>query len=75
MVADIFCPIFTLKVTVLACLMQKKKEKKKCLAPTRASTWTPWWASISPNTPQLQKKLCAHIFSGLPPVIRPVSNV
>ena len=40
------------------------------LAPTRASPWTPWWAYSSPPPyPQLQKKRCAHIISGLSPGI------
>ena len=63
MVADIFCPIFTLKVTVLACLIQKKKN---CLAPTRASTWTPWWAYISPNTPNCKKNYVPIFFLDYP---------
>ena len=44
MVADIFYPIFTLKITVFACFIQKNIIKKikniGGLAPTRASPWT-----------------------------------
>ena len=66
MVADIFYPILTLKITVLVSFIQKKKIGG--LAPNRASPWTPWWAySFPPQYPQLQKKQCAHIFSGLSP--------
>ena len=72
MVADIFCPIFTLKVTVLACLIQKKK---KLPCPHQGINLDPLVGLHLPQYPQLQKKLCAHIFSGLSPVIRPVSNV
>ena len=71
MVADIFCPIFTLKVTVLACLIQKKKLP----FPPSGHQPGPLVDLHLPQYPQLQKKLCAHIFSGLSPVIRPVSNV
>ena len=46
MVADIFYPILTLKITVLVSFIQKKKIGG--LAPNRASLWTPWWAYSSP---------------------------
>ena len=70
MVPDIFYPILTLKMTVLAFYTKKIGG----LAPTRASPWTPWWAYSSPTPPhppypQLQKKRCAHIFCGLSPGI------
>ena len=70
MVPDIFYPILTLKMTVLAFYTKEIGG----LAPTRASPWTPWWAYSSPIPPhppypQLQKKRCAHIFCGLSPGI------
>ena len=65
MVADIFYPIFTLKITVLACFVQKQTNVGG-FAPTMASPWTPWWAYSSP-IPPAAKKRCAHIFSGLSP--------
>ena len=45
MVPDIFYPILTLKMTVLAFYTKKIGG----LAPTRASPWTPWWAYSSPT--------------------------
>ena len=56
MAADIFYPILTLKITVLACFIQKKKLKIGGLAPTRASPWTPWWVYSSAHTPSSKKK-------------------
>ena len=50
MVTDIFYPILTLKVTVLACFM-----KNWGLASARESPWTPWWAYSSPHTPSCKK--------------------
>ena len=59
MVADIFCPIFTLKITILANFIQKKFGG---LAPTRASPWILWWAYSLPHTPSCRKN-DAPIFS------------
>ena len=53
MIADIFYPIFTLKIIVLACLMQKKIGG---LAAARASFSTTWWVYSSPHTPSCKKK-------------------
>ena len=53
MIADIFYPIFTLKIIVLACLMQKKIDG---LAAARASFSTTWWVYSSPHTPSCKKK-------------------
>ena len=57
--ADIFYLIFTLKITVLACFMQKSQKKNISLDPLASLQIPPY--------PQLQKKRCAHIFSGLSP--------
>ena len=57
MVADIFYPIFTLRITMLAYFIQKKK-KNGGLTPTRASLCTPWWAYSSP----LRKKMIRPYF-------------
>ena len=67
MVADIFYPIFTPNITVLACFIQKIKLGG--FAPTRASSWTPWWAYSSCHTPSCKKnkKRCAYISCGLSP--------
>ena len=59
MVADIFYPILTLKITVLACFIQKKIGG---LAPNRASPWTPWWSYSSPHTPSYKKKTMRPYF-------------
>ena len=61
MVADIFYPILTLKITVLVSFIQKKKIGG--LAPNRASPWTPWWAySSPPSIPSAAKKTMRSYF-------------
>ena len=63
MVVNIFYPIFTLKITILACLIQKKIGGP---GHTRASPCTPGGLT-APPIPETAKKQCAHIFSGLYP--------
>ena len=63
MIADIFYPIFTLMITILACFIQKKK-----LAPTKASPWTPPPAAIIFG---FAKNQHGHIFSVLSPDMFP----
>ena len=63
MVADIFYPILTLKITVLACFIQKKNLGAS--PPARASPLTPWWVYSSPipsAANKKQKKNDASIF-------------
>ena len=58
MIADIFYPIFTLMITVLACCTWKKTKFVSGLcthAFTRASPWTPWGGGLQlPPDTQLQ---------------------
>ena len=70
MVAHIFDPIFTLKITVLACFIQKKQNKKQI----KNKTWGPGPTRASPpptyslpSIPPAEKIRCAHVFSGLSP--------
>ena len=63
MVADIFYPILTLKITVLACFIQKKLGASP---PTRASPWTPWWVYSSPHTPSCKKNDAPIFFLDYP---------
>ena len=56
MVPDIFYPILTLKMTVLAFYTKKIGG----LAPTRASPWTPWWAYSSPTPPTPHTPSCKN---------------
>ena len=66
MVADIFYPILTLKITVLVSFIQKKKSG--ALPPTEHHPGPHGGLTAPPpQYPQLQKKQCAHIFSGLSP--------
>ena len=66
--ADIFYLIFTLKITVLACFMQKSKKKKK------ASPWTPWWAYRSPHTPSCKKNDVPIFFLNYPLIIIKIAS-
>ena len=66
MVADIFYLMFTLKITVLAYFIQKKKIRD--LASTRASPWTPWLAYSSPHTPSCKKKTMHPYFFSFSPL-------
>ena len=61
MVVDIFYPLLTLKITILACFIQKKSGDLPP-PPPRPSPGTPWWAYSSLPYPQLQKKNNAPIF-------------
>ena len=54
MVADIFNPILTLKITVLACFIQKKFLGPH--PPARASPLTPWSVYSSPIPSAANKK-------------------
>ena len=64
MVVDIFYPLLTLKITILACFIQKKiwGLTPPPPRPPRPSPWTPWWAYSYLPYPQLQKKNNAPIF-------------
>ena len=66
MVADIFYPILTLKITVLVSFIQKK-NRGPC--PQQSITQDPMVGLQLPplNTLSCKKKQCAHIFSGLSP--------
>ena len=83
MIADIFCPIFTITITILACFTRKKKGKLfRGFAPTRSPRHHPGLhgggegggAYSSPRTPSFSivfgfsKNRCTHIFSVLSPV-------
>ena len=58
MIADIFYPIFTLTITILACFIQNKIVwGLHTHAFTRASPWTTWVAYSSPQTPS-----CNHFW-------------
>ena len=84
MIADIFYPIFTLTITILACFIRKKRKIVQGICThtfTKASPWTPWrgeggGAYSSPWTPSFSiifgfsKNRCTHIFS----VSSPESN-
>ena len=61
MVADIFYPILTLKITVLACFIQKKK-KNRGPRPNQSITLDPLVGLQLPPYAQLQKKNDAPIF-------------
>ena len=65
--ADIFYLIFTLKITVLACFMQKSKTKK-------TSPWIPWWAYRSPHTPSCKKNDVPIFFLDYPLIIIKVAS-
>ena len=68
MVADIFYPILTLKITVLVCFIQKKFGG---LTPRQSITLDPLVGLQLPHTlsckQKTKKKRCVHIFSGLSP--------
>ena len=67
MIADIFYPIFTLKITVLACLMQKKNWRPR---PPGHLSRPPGGFTTPPIPPVAKKKKrCVHIFSELSPDI------
>ena len=59
MVADIFYPILTLKITVLACFIQKKNRGPR---PQQSITLDPLVVLQLSPYPQLQKKNDAPIF-------------
>ena len=63
MVADIFCPIFTLKVTVLACLIQKKKI---ALPPPGHQPGPPGGLTSPPIPPTAKKTMCPYFFWIIP---------
>ena len=63
MIADILYPIFTLKITVLAYLIQKNRGPR----PHQSITMDALVGLQLPQYPQRQKKWCAHILSGLSP--------
>ena len=73
MVADIFYPIFTLKITVLACFIQEKQKNLGASSPPGHLPGPPGGLTAPPtpppppHTPSCKKKRCAHIFSGLSP--------
>ena len=71
MVADIFYPILTLKITVLACFIQKKIGASP---PTEHHPGLPGGLTALPIPPATKKKRCAHIFSGLSPALPPRSG-
>ena len=57
MIADIFYPIFTLTIIVLACFIRKKKIVRgfRTHAFTKALRWTPWVAYNSSQTPSCNR--------------------
>ena len=66
MVADIFYPILTLKITVLACFIQKKDRGPR---PHQSITLDPLVDLQLPPYPQLQKKtktMCPYFFWIIP---------
>ena len=63
MVADIFYPIFTLKITVLACFIQEKQKNLGASSPPGHLPGPPGGLTAPPPPyPQLQKKNDAPIF-------------
>ena len=77
MVADIFYPIFTLTITILACFTRKQVKLFRGFSPTlspRHRPRPPGGAYSSPQSPSfnrfwLSKNRCAHIFSALSPAL------
>ena len=73
MIADIFYPIFTLTITILACFTRKKLKLFRGFSPTRSPRHcprTPGGLAALPRPPALivfgfAKNRCAHIFSVL----------
>ena len=65
MVADIFYPILTLKITVLALFYTKKRSGAS--PPPEHHPGPPGGLTAPPIPPAAKKKRCAHIFSGLSP--------
>ena len=84
MIADIFYPIFTLTITILACCIRKKKQSCSgiCIhAFTKALPWAPWGLKAPPRPPAsivfgFAKNRCAHTFSVLSPgKVRALDNL
>ena len=76
MIADIFYPILTLKITVLACFIRKKETKLLVgFSPTPSTGHHPGHSGelTAPPRPPVailfgfSKNQCAHIFSVLSP--------
>ena len=80
MIADIFYPIFTLTITILAYFIRKKRKIVQGICThtfTKASSWTPLRGEdgglrARPGLPAsivfgISKNRCAHIFSVLSP--------
>ena len=74
MITDTLYPIFTLTITVLACFIQKNKNKKKCGAspPPGYLLGPPKGLTATPRSPAaivfgFAKNRCAYIFSVLSP--------
>ena len=64
MVADIFYPIFTLKITVLACFIQEKQKNLGASSPPGHLPGPPGGLTAPPTPPypQLQKKTMRPYF-------------
>ena len=70
MVADIFYPIFTLNITVLASFIQEKQKNLGASSPPGHLPGPPGGLTAPPPPtipPAAKKKRCAHIFSGFSP--------
>ena len=61
MVADIFYLMFTLKITVLAYFIQKKKSGTS--PPPEHHPGPPGWLTAPPHTPSCKKKMHPYFFS------------
>ena len=57
MIANIFHPIFTLTITILACFVRKKAKLFRGFAPTLSPRHRPGPSAYSPPDPQLQSFL------------------
>ena len=62
MVADIFYPIFTLKITVLACFIQEKQKNLGASSPPGHLPGPPGGLTAPPPIPPAAKKNDAPIF-------------
>ena len=77
MIADIFYPIFTLMITILACFTRKKVKLFRGFSPTRSPRHCPrppggGGIQLPPRAPAsigfgFSKNRCTHIFSALYP--------
>ena len=67
MIADIFYPIFTLTITVLACFTQKNKVVRGFHTHDfiKASPWT-LWGAVTPPDPSCNQPMRPYFFCFIP---------